>query len=87
MKKNRNILGFTLGLFLSSLHFIWLLLVAFGVAKPIMDWILMLHHINFQYTIAQFNFGYAAFLVVFTFVVGFVSGWIIGLFWSLMPKK
>lgn len=68
-------------------HFVWLLLVALKVAKPIMDWILMLHHIEFQYTMAPFNLGNAALLIVMTFVVGYVAGWFLGLFWGMLAKK
>jgi len=87
MKTNKNLLGLTIGLFMAFFHFVWLLLVALSLAKPLMEWILMLHHIEFQYVIAPFNLGYAAMLVAFTFAVGYVVGWILGLFWGWFFRK
>lgn len=87
MKKNKNLLGLTLGLFMAFFHLVWSFLVAFGAAKPLMDWVLTLHHFAFQYSITPFDLGNAAILIVFTFVVGYVCGWILGFFWSLFAKK
>ncbi|MFH1089331.1 MAG: hypothetical protein V1716_02825 [Candidatus Uhrbacteria bacterium] len=87
MKKSKNLFGLTFGLFLAFFHLVWSLLVAFGLAKPLMDWVLMLHHIEFQYVIAPFNLGRAAMLIGFTFVVGYVYGWVLGFFWHRLAKK
>jgi len=87
MKKNHNSVALPLGLFFAFVHFLWLVMVALQMAKPMMDWLLGLHHIEFQYAMLPFNLGNAALLLVVTFVVGYVAGWILSFFWSWFAKK
>lgn len=79
----KNPLALTLGLFAAVVHFIWLILVATNVAKPMMDWVLQMHHIQFDYTVMPINYVDGLILVVLTFVVGYVLGTILAGFWCL----
>lgn len=58
----------------------WAILVALGIAKPIMDWVLSLHMISLAYTVGPFDVISALMLVVFTAIVGYALGYLIGMF-------
>ena len=73
---SKNSWGLALGLFLGGFHAFWAILVAIGIAQPLIDWIFNLHMINPPYTIAPFDIVMAITLVVVTFVIGYVAGWI-----------
>lgn len=79
-------LGVVLGGFLALFHAIWALLVLTGVAKPLLDWILGMHFLNFTYSIDPFSLGKALMLVIITGVVGYLCGLIIGWLWNLAHK-
>ncbi|MFA6992490.1 MAG: hypothetical protein WC269_04410 [Candidatus Gracilibacteria bacterium] len=73
-----NPLGLTLGVFAAAAHLVWLVLVGTGVAKQFADWMLGLHHIQFEWTVLPFDWASAVMLVVMTFVCGYVLGWLLG---------
>ncbi|MBI5412127.1 hypothetical protein HZA43_03035 [Candidatus Peregrinibacteria bacterium] len=79
-------MGIVFGLLLGFMHFSWSILVTTGVAQTILDWIYKIHFLNNPFTVAPFNIGTAATLVVFTFIVGYVLGWLFGLLWSVLHK-
>lgn len=70
--------GYVIGLY----HFAWIALVASGYAKPVMDFILRLHFIQFDYQMAPFDVVTGASLVAVTFGVGAVIGFIFALVWN-----
>lgn len=63
-------------------HLMWVTLVASGVAKPILDLILKLHFLQFEYTLAPFVLSTALTLVGLTFAIGAVLGLIFALVWN-----
>ena len=79
---NRNKLGLLFGVFSGACHLVWSLLVLMGLAQPLMDWIFRIHFIQPPYAIQPFNFGYAIALILFTTVVGYVSGWMLAALWN-----
>lgn len=83
---NKNSLGLTLGLFLALAHAIWGVLLWAGAAQPLADWIMMLHHLDVAHAVTPFNFGTAALLVVTTFVIGYVTGWVLAAIWNWVRK-
>ncbi len=70
--------GMVLGLY----HLMWITLVATGLAKPFMDFVLRLHFISLDFSIATFAASTAALLVGLTFVLGAVFGFIFALIWN-----
>lgn len=74
--------GLAFGIFLGLWHTCWALLVFFGAAQWLIDFVFRLHMITPPYKISSFNFGTAAGLVAFTTLVGYMSGLIIGLIWN-----
>jgi hypothetical protein len=75
-------LGTVIGLY----HLIWVTLVATGVAKVIMDFILRLHFIQLQYEMMPFDVGTAAALVALTFAIGAALGLIFAGVWNWLTK-
>ena len=74
------------GSFFAIFHLGWLILVAIGSAKPLIDFVLMLHHISFSYAIASFSLIPAIGLLIFTFVAGYIFGWIFAAVWNALKK-
>ncbi|MFA6917862.1 MAG: hypothetical protein WC285_03445 [Candidatus Gracilibacteria bacterium] len=79
--------GLVVGAFFALCHLLWLVLVITGVAQVMMDWILKLHMLNNPMLVQPFDFANAGMLLVMTFAVGFVAGWVFALFCNLLRKK
>ena len=86
MEINAQKAGMALGGFAGLLHLVWALLVALGFAQPLMDFIFSLHFIRHEYTIEPFRFGTAVLLVVVTFAVGYLFGWLFATIWNRLQK-
>jgi len=87
MKFNPVTVAIYTGLFVATLHLIWSLLVAFGVGQAYLDWILGLHFIENPFVVMPFSLGTMIVLLVFTFVVGCILGWVGTICWNKMIKK
>lgn len=75
------------GTFVGLMHLVWALMVAFGFAQAWMDFVLSLHFVNNPYTVASFDVTKALMLVVVTFAVGYLGGWIFAYLWNMLLKK
>lgn len=75
------------GLFVAGLHLVWSLMVFLGVGQLYLDWILGLHFINNPFMVVPFNFSVMIMLLVVTFSVGFILGWVGTHCWNKMSKK
>ena len=62
------------GLCLSSLHFCWVILVALGIAQPLLDLVFKLHMLNSVFQVQPFNVVYALGLLCITFLIGCMYG-------------
>lgn len=88
MKKlSGNFVGLITGSFLGLVHLLWAVLVALGYAQGLLDWILGLHFLDNPYTVGEFAVSRALTLVVVTFVVGYVAGYLFTIIWNMMGKK
>ncbi len=85
-KVNKNKLGLVVGGFLGTLHLAWSVLVAFGWAQPLIDFVFNLHRIAPVYHILPFDLGTAIGLIVVTSILGYVFGWVIGAIWNKVHK-
>lgn len=70
------------GVVVALWHLIWVALVGLGWAKPVMDFILQLHFINLQYSLAPYAATTAATLIVLTFAVGAAFGLAFAVVWN-----
>lgn len=84
---DNNKVGLIVGSFMGLLHLLWALVVAVGVAQVFMDWIYGLHFLNNPFQIQPFNLITAVTLIVVTFVIGYIAGWVFTYFWKVAEKK
>jgi hypothetical protein len=77
--------GMAFALFLGLFHACWALLVALGMAQPLMDFIFRVHFIVPIYRIEPFEMGRAALLVGFVSILGMLLGWLAVLVWNGVP--
>lgn len=82
-----NKTALTVGSFMGLMHLLWSVVVALGFAQGLMDFVFSLHFLNNPYTVNNFDVTLAAMLVVMTFVVGFLGGWIFARMWNMMMKR
>lgn len=66
--------GLAVGTVIGLWHAMWVTLVGLGWAKPVLDFILRLHFIDVQYSLAPYATTTAATLVLLTFAIGALFG-------------
>jgi hypothetical protein len=81
-----NKAGLVLGGVLAIWHAVWSLMVAVGLAKPFLDWVLKLHFLNFQYSISPFSLAKAVLLVIVTGIFGYLFGLVVAWLWNLLHR-
>lgn len=82
MQINKNKLGLVIGSYAAIVHLVWVILVALGLAQPLINFIVRLHFIDFPHKIASFDFVNAILLIVIAFIAGYIGGYIIGTIWN-----
>lgn len=70
------------GVFLGGWHVIWSLFVALNWAQALYDFILWAHMIHLRLTVGPFDLVAATTLVVVTFLLGCVMGYVFALVWN-----
>jgi hypothetical protein len=79
-----------LGLFFGSLlalwHLCWAILVASGFAQAAYNLVLRLHMLSIPITVLAFNPVMAIGLVLVTFIMGYIGGWIVALIWNWVVR-
>ena len=76
----------TVGVFVGFVHLVWSALVAFGLAQPIVDFVLWMHMINVPYVVTAFDLSAAVTLIVVTTIMGYVFGYVFGKIWNRMHR-
>lgn len=87
MKLKPRAVALYTGLFVAGIHFIWSLMVAIGLGQIYLDWILGLHFIENPFIVMPFNLGAMVMLLVVTFLVGYILGWVGTICWNKIEKK
>lgn len=82
-----NKVGLAFGGMLGLWHFVWSVLVAVGLAQPLLDLIFQLHMIRPPYTVMPFSVSSAVGLIVVTSLFGYVIGWVFGVMWNAVQGK
>ena len=85
-KINTHKLGMVVGAFLGIWHVVWSVLVAVGLAQPLINFFLRIHFIDLPHVIAEFSFGLAVLLITIASVGGYILGRIIGLIWNRLYR-
>lgn len=83
---NKNKTGLTFGFLISFMHLCWSILVAFGIAQMLLDFILDIHMLNMPVIVMPFSLVKSLTLIVVTFVVGYIFGWLMAFFWNKCVK-
>jgi hypothetical protein len=84
---NKNSVGLFCGILMGAFHLFWAILIAVGVAQSLMDWIFNLHMIDPVWNIQTFSIVTSLELVVFTFIVGYVGGWLATALWNWSKSR
>lgn len=75
------------GCLLGGWHLLWSLLVFFGIAQPLVDFILWMHMISLPYRVTGFTLTQSLTLIVITFGMGYLGGWVFAWVWNYFHKK
>lgn len=86
MKLKASRVGLVLGLFIAGLHLLWSIIVAIGWGQMLMNFISWFHMLSSQQQVAPFDLTAAFFMVLITFAVGYVIGWIFSTLWNKLYK-
>lgn len=86
MKLDPKKTGLSLGLMVGGVHVLWSILVALGLAQGLLDFIFGLHMIANPEQVTGFDIMKAGTLIVITFGVGYVVGYIFSNIWNKVHK-
>lgn len=81
---NPNKVGFAFAILLGSLHFIWSVLVFFGIAQALLDFIFRLHMLAPVMTVDSFSVTLAFALILVTAIIGYFIGYLFAIIWNRM---
>jgi hypothetical protein len=84
---NANKAGLALGSVIAGWHVLWSLLVIFGWAQFVIDWIFRFHYIQPLYIVTGFDPMMALGLIIVTFVLGYAMGWVFATIWNKLHKS
>jgi len=74
------------GSFTALLHVIWGLAIAFGLAQSWIDFVYNLHSLNNPFVVMPFDLMRTLGLIVVTFIIGYVVGYIFAIVWNKFHK-
>jgi len=85
-KINANKAGLTLGIMGVLLHLLWVILIYLGMAQTILEFVSEMHLIRNQVIVFPFNTGNAAGVVVMSFVVWYIVGYLTAKIWNFLNR-
>ena len=86
MEINKNKTGLTFGFLISFVHLCWSILVALGIAEVWLNFVFSMHMIDMQTTVMPFNLAKTIGLIIITFIVGYILGWLVAFVWNKCLK-
>lgn len=86
MKLDPKKTALAVGIFAGGWHVVWAVLIMLGWAQPLQDFMFQIHMLNNPFTVVAFNLGTAAVLVITTFAIGFLFGWVFANIWNRVQK-
>ena len=86
MKIHKNKTGLTFAFLISLVHLFWGILVALGIAQALLNFVIKIHMLSLPITVMPFNLVNALMLVVTTFIIGYIFGWLMAFFWNKFFK-
>jgi hypothetical protein len=79
--------GIAFAALIGGWHLCWAVLVAFGLAQPLIDFIFWMHFIKPVYVVGPFNLMTAVVLIAVTSVFGFVVAYAFSLLWNSLHRN
>jgi thiamine transporter ThiT len=79
---NKNKTGLAFGFLMGFVHLMWSILVALGLAQVFLNFIFKIHMVGMPIVVMPFNLVKAVELIVLTFIVGYIFGWLMAFFWN-----
>jgi len=83
---NPNKAGLAVGALYGAWHLTWSLLVALGLAQPLIDFLFWIHFIKPVFVIEPFEIVRAAILIVVTAGIGYLIGVVFALVWNRLHR-
>lgn len=83
---NQNKAGLAVGALYGAWHLTWSLLVALGLAQPLIDFLFWIHFIKPVFVIEPFEIGRAALLIAVTVAIGYVIGFVFAILWNRIHR-
>ncbi len=74
--------GVALGAFAALCKLVWVILIAFGWAQPLVSFALWANMMNMPYTIGAFDFATSLTLIVVAAVTAYVIGYFFAIVWN-----
>lgn len=87
MQLNQKKAALTVGALASGMHLVWLVLVMLNLGQWWLDFIFNLHQLNNPFVVMPLNWGTGILLLVVTFVIGYIVGWIFSKVWNYLHKN
>lgn len=86
---DKNKTGLVVGAFLALFHFVWSILVLLipSQLQGFLDWVFEIHALAPIWNLTAFNFMNMIWLIILTFVIGYIFGWIFALIANWIHKK
>ena len=79
---NPQHIGLVLGSFFAFVHLLWVIMNALGFAQWYLDFVTSLHFVNNPFSLQPFDITRGLLLVVVTFFVGFLWGYVFAFIWN-----
>lgn len=86
-KLNTGRVALAFGTFMATVHIMWDILWACGWSDPFLRIFVSLHGVEPSFIFVRpFEFGTAAELVIFAFLLAYLLGWIFASCWNMVKK-
>jgi len=86
---DKNKAGLVFGSFLALVHLVWSLLILIipNQLQTSLNWIFEIHALQPIWVITSFDFMNMVWLIIVTFIIGYIFGWIFALIANWIHKK
>ena len=76
----------TFAILLGGFHLVWIMLIAFGWAQALVDFIFWAHMIDLSFVVKMFDTTAAVTLVVITSIIGAIFGYVMAIVWNRLHR-
>lgn len=83
---NKNKVALVLGSFVGLVHLVWSVLIAFSLAQPWLNFVYRMHSLNNPFIVEPFNLMRSIGLIIITFLVGYIAGYVFASLWNKFHK-